>query len=518
MSYTLQRGLRATLLLAHRLTLGFDASSTCLVQIGTRYEQPETPTCAPLKNQGTYFTVEVCVGTPGQCFDVVADTGSDSVIVPSCVCDKTPGSGCAEDDKCFRGTNKSSTFKPKAHMPMVSITFGSGTIDAALATDVVEVAGIKKNMEDGVLLMVSRAALKIKGDFQGILGLGVPKTAAATTLLQQTPVIIPSPSGSTHVSPIFRDIVCEMFPEICGEGRRSPSDPWEHVPMSPHRRPRDESSVHASKLFLQEAKVDRFSMCFRDSNNSGALRVNLPSFKKTIANVGTLHWGIDFQGLSIGPHGETAPAETLFCGPETMRKGMDTPCGIIPDSGTTLIMGPEEQVLLLEQSLCSKWPRCNQRAQGTPSSDLFRLLLMNCSDWLSEGVGLHEIPSVFFHVKDADGTKSSFELTSWAWVTENTLVGAGEHRKVCTSAFGPMQYVTEKNGPIWIFGTPLFYEYNVGYDLGSKQISLEQGKCEPCDTEVGARLSLAEDRTRYRWPRAMHGKPRPPHIDVNLPF
>merc|ERR1719238_1888078 len=66
-------------------------------------------TCAPLANKGSHFTVDIQVGTPGQTFSVVADTGSDAVIVPSCIC-KESGS-CSKDDRCFRGTNKSSTFK-----------------------------------------------------------------------------------------------------------------------------------------------------------------------------------------------------------------------------------------------------------------------------------------------------------------------------------------------------------------------------------------------------------------------
>merc|ERR1719421_819486 len=65
-------------------------------------------TCAPLKNMGSHFTVSIQVGTPGQTFNVVADTGSDSVIVPSCIC-KESGS-CAPKNRCFRGSNRSSTF------------------------------------------------------------------------------------------------------------------------------------------------------------------------------------------------------------------------------------------------------------------------------------------------------------------------------------------------------------------------------------------------------------------------
>merc|ERR1719421_1428281 len=139
-------------------------------------------TCAPLANKGSHFTVDIQVGTPGQTFSVVADTGSDAVIVPSCIC-KESGS-CSRSDRCFRGTNKSSTFKmpelngtgtigPKTKLPMVKMVFGSGQVEAVIASDVVTVGQLHPTMKRGVLLMVDKA-LKIHGSFEGILGLGQP--------------------------------------------------------------------------------------------------------------------------------------------------------------------------------------------------------------------------------------------------------------------------------------------------------------------------------------------------------
>merc|ERR1719183_2657574 len=156
-------------------------------------------------------------------------------------------------------------------------------------------------------------------------------------------------------------------------------------------------------------------MCFRDSNRSGALKLNIPPLQTPITNIGVYHWGMDFRGLSVGPFGQAAPSETIFCGEKTMRQGMESPCGIIPDSGTTLMMGPKSQIMLLEGSLCSKWPRCNALAKGKPDYKLFRELLFNCSDWLTNDTGLHEIPSLFFYVKGASGSMTSFELSAWAW-------------------------------------------------------------------------------------------------------
>merc|ERR1719440_632229 len=132
------------------------------------------PSCTHLTNHGTHFTVDIEVGTPGQKFSVVADTGSNYLIVPSCVCQRSKS--CSKSDRCFTGTNKSSTFsidKGDSGPQSVFITFGSGTIEAVVAKERVSVGHLSVDMQDGILLMVARQ-LNIAGRFEGILGLGVP--------------------------------------------------------------------------------------------------------------------------------------------------------------------------------------------------------------------------------------------------------------------------------------------------------------------------------------------------------
>merc|ERR1719486_1448509 len=78
-----------------------------------RFQQPPADSSGTqfvvLKNKGTHSEIDIDVGTPGQRFSVVADTGSNSVIVPSCRCQET-SQACTKGDACFTGTNKSSTF------------------------------------------------------------------------------------------------------------------------------------------------------------------------------------------------------------------------------------------------------------------------------------------------------------------------------------------------------------------------------------------------------------------------
>ena len=438
---------------------------------------------------GTFFSAEVCVGTPPQCFDAVADTGSDNIIVPSCVCDEVQSTGCGRHDRCFRGTNRSTTFSIPSNPTIAQLTFGSGPIEVAVASDIVNVSGVSATMTNGLLLILSRAALEVSGEFQGILGLGLPQDPAAAYADSST---VMAKTQEPYYSGIMEAVICLIFPQLCAAAAPKPQvQPLE------------------TRLFLEMAHIDRFSMCFQDGDRPGALRFNIPALSRPIPQVGKLHWGISFHGLSTGPRNGPSDEGVLFCGPETMSKGMTSPCGIIPDSGTTLITGPSQQIKLLQAELCSKWPRCREQARGRPSAFHFGMVLQNCSQWLHES-GLAEIPSIFFHIKVAEDRTELFELTSWAWVTQTVV----DNKSLCMPGFGEMEYTTAEHGPVWILGTPLFYEYNVGYDLQNRQVSLERGACQPCTSDT---LLLAESNSRLV-PRKGKGVPRTAHMDISRPL
>eukprot|EP00913_Durusdinium_trenchii_P019383 g18222.t1 len=160
-------------------------------------------------------------------------------------------------------------------------------------------------------------ALKLQGQFEGILGLGRPDFKA-------------TPDGSSQ----------------------------------------EESMVHVPGFF-DRAHVQRFSMCF-NRNADGVLGINTPPHPNALSSVGPgarpgdqtlsvsidtpskLHWGLDFQGISIGDQ----KMQVSFCDPKSKEAGMETACGIIPDSGTTLIAGPEMQLGMLFEAVCNGWQRC----------------------------------------------------------------------------------------------------------------------------------------------------------------
>jgi hypothetical protein len=357
------------------------------------------------------------------------------------------------------------------------------------------------------------------------------------------------------------------------------------------------------KGFLEQAKVDRFSVCFNDGS-SGVLSLggNMP--KTSHGGIGKQHWGVDFRGISVG--NETLPSQALFCTPETtnMTEEQRTPCGAIPDSGTTTIMGPADQVLKLMEGICDGWDRCRKNytamqeattaaendmkkiygfnpfnlKSAVKKTDILQAVLADCESWMDEKVGLSELPPLHFHVQGSNGTKQTLTIPGHLYIMETprelleqqrvshvqqqqptyvqlgktginattldnipvsevtpSVGGSNVSGKVCAPALGEMEYQTRTNGPVWIFGTPLFYQYVVGYDVSTNPPSIafsDQGEtpCGTCDPTVQLWASPASDFEDDDWeeellekkethrPIHINGLPRMPRIDTSKPL
>ncbi|CAE7022931.1 unnamed protein product [Symbiodinium natans] len=368
----------------HCLILLLASSPLCQSRFLKRHAEElavhDQETCSPLRNHETYSSVSVMVGTPPQSFDLVADTGSNNCIVMDCQCAQ-----CPQDwGKCFTG--KSKTFdlpKYKSKDPLLGsknqflpasmlLTFGSGQIAAHVASDEVRVGHTSAFMKNGLLLMVpwlSREvsqdvdqALRLQGPFEGILGLGRPEVKT---------------SGAVNHTAGELDIRVPGYAEAAG--------------------------------------VQRFSMCF-NKEADGVLGLHTPEPVTRLESVGQIHWGVDFHGISIG-EGQTRQkagvrrrslwlevsgrcwwGQVKFCNPKDKKPDQEsgakvirhfyaescrdtiqadtrprTICGLIPDSGTTMITGPESQLADLYMDICSSWSRC-QKAFEEVSKDLAWLL------------------------------------------------------------------------------------------------------------------------------------------------
>lgn len=432
------------------------------------HHAPESLHCAELSNHGTHSTVQVSAGTPPQQFDLVADTGSNAVIILSCNC--VDEGRCSSKDDCFRGTDKSSTFSvgklpdhAAEEVPSVTMSFGSGDIQAVIATDEVSVGGVKTSMENGLLLMVDKA-LNINGPFEGILGLGLPAKARwGMGLIQK--------SGMKFDG---------------GEDYEPPE-------------------------FLPEADISRFSLCFNNGAD-GALRLgaketlDMPMADK-LGSFGQVHWGVGLTGIFVGEGKSKVQLDVCrpdYDGGPEIPSGQATVCGGIPDSGTTAIMAPEASLEVLFEGICSEWDRCDKAAKKNkmPKAQAFVDVLADCGSWLDgKSEGLSELPTLHFRVQGSrHGQMQDLELAGWFYVfetVEEEYELVSEHfrafapraqsshkhtgqRKTCAPAFGVMDMPTKTNGDAWILGTSFFYAYNVKYDLEDGSMSFAEEQCGSC--------------------------------------
>jgi len=566
-------------------------------------------------------------GTPRQKFDVVADTGSDAIIVPSCTC--VNAGYCSNSSRCFQGTNRSKTFgmtTGPSGPTSIRMMFGSGPVQAVVASDTVRVGKLHTKMDDGLLLMTDQL-LNIKGPFEGILGLGLPGAEAKKNLYsqssggaakQQPPVSeqfavgsstsditaairkavesgglsspignsdgLSSPIGSNDASvgsvvvsveDLEKNTALLQTDENMGAKMRNATQKKKNT-KAPKKELIEEENLKQDndtgivvKGFMEESGIKRFSMCFNDGKN-GVLRLGTPKVKGSHGSVGQVHWGLDFRGISVGGGNKSEPVSVGICSDKNMTKGQSTPCGAIPDSGTTALMAPAEHLITLYETLCDQWDRCKKNftamtlaadqakksaikayhvdpfhIQADPKAVIFQHLILDCKEWLTDDEGLDELPPIHFHVAGANGTRQDLQLTGWSYIIEThekefkyvyqnipglgkLPVGknfTGKTNKVCSPAFSPMEYKTEQNGPVWIMGTPIFYEYQVGYDMETKPpaISFSNVPCGSCGGEKTEKASFISHSVRTkgghaRQPRQVNGPFRMPNMDLKLPL
>eukprot|EP00440_Ansanella_granifera_P038389 gb/GFBE01041653.1/.p1 GENE.gb/GFBE01041653.1/~~gb/GFBE01041653.1/.p1 ORF type:complete len:484 (+),score=104.80 gb/GFBE01041653.1/:1-1452(+) len=452
--------------------------------------------CSLLRNEQSYSSLQVGVGTPAQKFSLIADTGSSYVIVTSCECQKSACYGYSSP--CFEGSNASSTFHvpvdKDGNAPAVSLTFGSGSVYGVMGTDIVSVGPVAATMEDSLIVMYEHELDAGITNFEGIFGLGIP------------------------------------YNHVAEEGIKG--DHW-----------------------VKKAGVDRFSMCFENSQEDGVFKLNTPVQSNPMGSIGKLHWGLDFRGISLG----SETAEVIFCSRADKTAEMKTACGFIPDSGTTLMMGPSRHITELYASLCDRWPRCQKEYKkieqdggsepsglkdlinealdrwGLPKEEnpfhvdpavqakqdkktAFETVIADCQTWGGTPAKMEaELPPIFWHVAGAEGNTQTLAMQASDYIVAMKF-GA---KIVCRPFFGSYEYETRYNGPAWIVGTALFYEYEVHFDISATppSVSFTAGSCGSCglDGKVAA-SSLGMIRKRNDALRRQDFKVRMPRIDKDSKF
>uniref|UniRef100_A0A8C6E0A0 Peptidase A1 domain-containing protein n=1 Tax=Moschus moschiferus TaxID=68415 RepID=A0A8C6E0A0_MOSMO len=125
-------------------------------------------TIHPLRNiMDMLYVGNTTIGTPPQEFQVVFDTGSSDLWVPSIFCNSP---ACCEYRHLVSGHLESSTFRPT--QKTFSIAYGSGSMKGFLAYDTIRIGDLVSNDQ---LFGLSIAECGCEGEpFDGILGLNYP--------------------------------------------------------------------------------------------------------------------------------------------------------------------------------------------------------------------------------------------------------------------------------------------------------------------------------------------------------
>jgi hypothetical protein len=136
--------------------------------LGTELDKHDNEVIHNFRNAQYYGNIEV--GTPGQKFRVIFDTGSSNLWVPSSSCTGCGGRYFFKKNRL----NEQSSSTYKSSTDPFAIRYGSGPVSGKFGQDTVSVEGIK--VTDQKLGVISNAkglgmAYAI-GQFDGILGLG----------------------------------------------------------------------------------------------------------------------------------------------------------------------------------------------------------------------------------------------------------------------------------------------------------------------------------------------------------
>jgi len=114
--------------------------------------------------QDTQFYGPIQIGTPGQTFDVIFDTGSSNLWVPSSQCKTLTCRRHKQYD-----SSASSTYVPNGEK--FEITYGSGSTTGFMSNDVARCAGFNVTGQDFAEITKEQGISFFTGKFDGILGL-----------------------------------------------------------------------------------------------------------------------------------------------------------------------------------------------------------------------------------------------------------------------------------------------------------------------------------------------------------
>ena len=129
-----------------------------------------------LKNfANTQFVGEISIGTPGQKFDVIFDTGSSNLIINSKKC---RSESC--DSRKSYDSDQSVTFKSVGYS--IDVQFGTGEIEGEVSEDAVSIGKVHLRHQKFIEITAETGEVFADCKFSGILGLAFQSMAARGTV------------------------------------------------------------------------------------------------------------------------------------------------------------------------------------------------------------------------------------------------------------------------------------------------------------------------------------------------